>query len=214
MRICAISDTHNQHNKVHIPKCDILIHAGDESFRGTKAEIEEFAKWFDKQNAEHLVWVPGNHSLVFQADLPYSVEWFKRHSPRANILINQAITIDNLKIWGSPATPYFMNWAWNYNRGSQIKAIWDTIPLDTDVLVTHGPPYRILDGVSPGTLREQHVGCQDLAERVLQVKPKFHIFGHIHECYGRQIFQDTTYINASIVDEYYAVSNDPVIIDL
>lgn len=213
MKILAISDTHNRHNKVEIPTCDILIHAGDESFNGTEIETRNFFKWFDKQNATHLIWTPGNHSVGIEQNLPESLSWVTEESPRTNILINQEITIEGIKIWGSPISPFFCDWAWNVHRGARIKRYWDAIPAETDILITHGPPYGILDGVKMVGDYIESVGCQDLAERVLEVKPKYHIFGHVHEGFGQQTLSGTTYINASLLDENYKLVNKPVEID-
>lgn len=214
IKIVAISDTHNSHNVVQIPECDILIHAGDESYRGRKEETEAFAQWFDKQPAKHLVWIPGNHSMGVEAHWPGSKHWLSDISPRTHVLMNSDVTLEGLKIWGSPVTPWFHDWAWNVIRGPAIKKYWDMIPADTSIVVTHGPPLGILDKVSPGTLREQSVGCEELMKAMLRIKPKLHIFGHIHEGYGMQHFMDTTYVNASIMTEHYDPENQPHIIEL
>ncbi len=205
IKVVAISDTHNGHNKVVIPPCDILIHAGDESYRGNKEEVELFARWFDKQPAKHLVWIPGNHSLGVEAHWPNSKTWLSDISPRTNILMNSDVTLEGLKIWGSPVTPYFHGWAWNVVRGAPIKKYWDMIPTDTDIVVTHGPPLGILDAVSRNG---EHVGCKDLMDAMLRIKPKVHIFGHIHEGYGRQQL-GTLYLNAAVMDEHYNPVNAP-----
>jgi Icc-related predicted phosphoesterase len=210
MKIVAISDTHNGHNSVEIPPCDILIHAGDESYRGKKEEIEAFAKWFDKQPAKHLVWIPGNHSLGVEKHWPSSKHWLQDLSPRTNILMNSDVTLEGVKIWGSPVTPWFHDWAWNVIRGTHIKKYWDMIPADTSIVVTHGPPHGILDIVSGGG----NVGCQDLREAMLRIKPKLHIFGHIHEGYGVYPFNGTTYVNASIMNEYYEPVNSSLEFEL
>lgn len=214
MKIVAISDTHNAHDKVTIPECDILIHGGDESYRGRKEEIEAFAKWFDKQPAKHLVWIPGNHSLGVEAHWPGSKHWFSDLCPRAHVLMHSDVTVEGVKIWGSPVTPWFHDWAWNVLRGEAIKKYWDLIPTDTSIVVTHGPPHGMLDKVSPGTLREMSVGCEELMKAMLRIKPKLHIFGHIHEGSGVQTFMDTIYCNASIMDEYYDPVNPPREFDL
>lgn len=213
MKICAISDTHNAHDSV-IPECDILIHAGDESYRGKKDETVAFAKWFDKQPAKHLVWIPGNHSLGLAAHWPSSSHWVKDISPRCNVLMHSTVILDGVKVWGSPVTPCFHDWAWNETRGASIKKYWDMIPADTSIVVTHGPPHGILDTVSPGTLREDHVGCMDLMQAMLRVRPKFAIFWHIHEGYGVYQTPDTTYINASIMDKDYDPINKPIEFEL
>jgi len=90
------------------------------------------------------------------------------------------VIIEGVKFYGSPWQPRFFDWAFNLDRGEEIKKKWDLIPMDTDVLITHGPPYGILDLTHEG----EKVGCEELMKAVLRVQPKIHIFGHIHEAYG------------------------------
>ena len=112
--------------------------------------------------------------------------------------MNEEIIIDGIKFYGSPNTPEFMSWAFMKQRGKSIAKIWKKIPDDTDVLITHGPPKGILDLCKDG-----HVGCQDLLERVYEVQPKFHIFGHIHESRGQHKENGTTFVNVTQLDGYY-----------
>jgi len=209
VKVVAISDTHNNHDKVVIPPCDILIHAGDESMRGTKEETEAFARWLDKQPAKHIVWIPGNHSVKMEAHWPRSKRWLSDISPRTNVLMNSHVTLEGLKIWGSPVTPWFHDWAWNVLRGPAIKKYWDMIPDDTNIVVTHGPPHGVLDKVHPGTPWEDSVGCEELKKAMARVKPKLMVFGHIHEGYGCQLDQGTIYCNASIMDTSYQPVHAP-----
>lgn len=212
-KIVCISDTHNTHNKLVIPECDILIHAGDESFMGRATELMDFSEWFDKQPAKHLVWIPGNHSVGFAAQYPHSLKWIKNNSPRTHVLLNSDVTLEGLKIWGSPVTPWFHDWAYNEYRGAPIKKFWDAIPDDTAIVVTHGPPHGILDVVSRGFI-DENTGCEELMKRLQVIKPKLHVFGHIHEGYGQQQVGSTIYVNASSVDEAYSSGNKPIVIDL
>jgi Icc-related predicted phosphoesterase len=213
IKIVAISDTHNAHGKLSIPECDILIHAGDESMHGSATEIMAFAEWFEKQPAKHLVWIPGNHSLGFEAQWPHSLNWVKHCSPRTNVLINQSVVLEGLSIWGSPVTPWFHDWAYNVQRGPDIRAYWNKIPVGTNIVVTHGPPYHIMDTAKPGTSREAKVGCAQLLDAIWRVKPKLHIFGHIHEGYGVEKYGDTTFVNAAIMSDKYIPSNKPIVIE-
>ena len=213
MRLCLISDTHNMHSQLKIPGCDILIHAGDESYHGERRELEQFAEWFEAQPAKYLVWIPGNHSLGFEKFYPRSKDWILCKSPRTNILVNESVVLDGIKIWGSPVTPRCYDWAYNVQRGSLIREYWERIPLDTDIVVTHGPPYFILDEASPGTLRAHRVGCDDLATVIRKVKPKLHVFGHIHDGHGEMRIDGTTYVNASVVDDRYIVVHEPTLLD-
>ena len=84
-----------------------------------------------------------------------------------------------MKFYGSPQQPAFFDWAFNVERGpAKIGKFGERIPADTDVLVTHGPPLGRGDLCSSGL----RAGCVDLLQHVQQrVKPKLHVFGHIHE---------------------------------
>ena len=118
--------------------------------------------------------------------------------------------IDGVKFYGSPWQPWFYDWAFNLERGPEIRAKWDLIPEDTDVLITHGPPY----GIGDLTFQKDHAGCQDLLKAVERLKPRTHIFGHIHERYGINSIDGTTFINASSFNHNYHRFNEPVIFDL
>ena len=113
MKLVFISDTHNKHNKLTIPECDILFCAGDMSFQGQKSEMENFAKWLHKQKATHIVLTIGNHERIFERaingtdqDLS-SKDWIMKHCPRAHLLIHEAVEIEGIKIFCSPWTPAF-----------------------------------------------------------------------------------------------------------
>jgi Icc-related predicted phosphoesterase len=115
------------------------------------------------------------------------------------------VQIEGCTIWGSAITPWFFNWAFNRKRGNDINKHWKLIPSDTQLLITHGPAYGILDAVE----NEKHVGCVDLLKKVKEVMPKVHITGHIHEAYGRVKIGDTLFINASVLNEAYQLVNTP-----
>ena len=115
----------------------------------------------------------------------------------------------NIRVWGSPIQPEFNNFAFNCQRGADIKRQWDLIPNNTEILITHCPPYGILDEVvqiggfpySPPNL----VGCQDLLNKIKETNVKLSVFGHIHEARGI-IYKDlVTYVNASSLDRRYAI---------
>ncbi len=114
--------------------------------------------------------------------------------------------VNGIKIWGSPVTPWLFNWAFNRMRGDNIGRHWDLIPEDTDILITHGPPFRTLDK----NIEEIHIGCKDLFLRIQDVKPKLHIFGHVHESYGVVEKHGMTFINASVLNEKYEIVNQPI----
>jgi Icc-related predicted phosphoesterase len=130
-------------------------------------------------------------------------------------LNDSGVEIDGIKFWGSPVTPRFFDWA--FNRDADIQYHWNMIPYDTNVLITHGPPYGILDL----TVREgKPVGCHYLRRRLFDLKDlKVHSFGHIHEGFGQQVgdvedFEGVHFVNASYLDHRYRAVNSPVIINI
>lgn len=201
--IVAISDTHNHHDKIKLPKGDILIHAGDYSNIGTKDDTIAFLDWFAAQPHAHKIFIAGNHDFYperfrseFRAMIPSSVIYLE----------NELTVVKGIRIWGSPYTPYFGGMAFNKKRGKDSKAIWDLIPDDIDILVTHGPPHGVFDH----TYRYTHVGCEELKIKIEHIKPRYHIFGHIHEQPGTEKINDTTYINATQVNLFYQLTRKPI----
>jgi Icc-related predicted phosphoesterase len=197
--ICAISDTHTFHDAVKINACDMLIHAGDISSQGGAWEFDSFFRWFMAQPAVHKVLVAGNHDF----------ELHKYPKPQGLIYPHhEAIDIDGVKIFGSPHTPNFYNWAYMYDEDTKGVDLWKDIPLDTEVLITHGPPLGIGDWAG------ENAGSASLLERVKQVNPKFHIYGHIHEGYGLRARDKTCFLNASVVNDRYKPINPPIYFEL
>jgi len=203
MRIVCLSDTHNEEMTEPIPAGDILIHAGDATMLGTVKEVAKFAQWFNNLPHRYKVFVPGNHDFLYERDRSIADTFVKS-------LQDELTEIEGLKIYGSPWQPEFFNWAFNLPRGAPLRRIWAKIPEEINILITHGPPAGILDMNFSG----ENTGCQDLLARAEEIKPKIHIFGHIHEAYGQKIIGRTTFINASICDEDYAASRKPIVIDL
>lgn len=207
MKIVAISDTHGQHRKLKLPKGDMIIHAGDISKRGHPVEMEDFLDWFSNLKFRHKIFIAGNHDFFLEQAHPNIVNGI---IPKNVVYLNDSgVEIDGLKIWGSPITPFFHNWAFNRERGTEIRQHWSLIPDDTDILITHGPPFSILDE----TVYSKREGCEELLLRVYQVQPKYHVFGHIHEDYGMLAKRETTFVNASVLDDRYELINDAVILN-
>lgn len=208
MKIVAISDTHGLHKQLRLPKGDLLLHAGDVSARGHKKQIRQFLKWFAEQNFEHKVFIAGNHDFYFEQA---SKEEVLELIPEGVTYLNDSgVTIKGVHIWGSPVQPWFHDWAFNRQRGPDIEQHWDLIPTSTDILLTHGPPFGILDR----TIHGEEVGCERLLEKIQLVQPKFNIFGHIHEAYGQYKKNGTAYINACSVDIHYQLKNKPIELEL
>lgn len=210
--IVFISDTHGFHDHVRVPPCDILIHSGDFTNDIGKKSLRDFCVWFERQPAKHKILVAGNHDGALEKWPDLARALIKEYAPSAIYLEDSSCEIEGIKIWGSPWTPRFYDWAFNADRGEVIKKHWDLIPDDTDIVITHGPVYNILD-IAGGPQRE-HTGCKDLYNAVQRIKPKFHTCGHIHHSYGtKQVTWDdgkkTTFINASICDEAYKPTRQP-----
>lgn len=203
--IDLLSDTHNRHERCECDGGDILIHAGDATGHGETKEIVTFLDWFSEQDYKHLILVPGNHDFGFEEG---PKECRLMCESRGIILLNDTgVTVEGIKIWGSPVQPWFHDWAFNRKRGAEIKKHWDLIPSDTEILVTHGPPKNIMDMTSHG----DPVGCDDLVEKINQTDIKLHVFGHIHEGRGVKYSGPRTYVNASFLDRsYYPQAKRPI----
>lgn len=210
MKIIFISDTHHSIHKLEIPACDILIHCGDISAMGYEYEVIRFLEAFDKMPAKHKIFIAGNHDFLFESK-PDQVQELLAQYPKVNYLENSSVEIQGLKIWGSPWTKWFHDWAFNFDIDPEIYKIeathiWNSIPNDTDIIVTHGPPYGVLDRVNkPNKKEDPNVGDKFLLNRIKEIKPLIHAFGHIHEGYGHTKIPDTDVvaINAAVLDERY-----------
>jgi len=234
MRIVCISDTHSLHHQMSninsLPEGDILIHSGDCTNMGKDNEVIDFVHWFQNiKGFDHKVFIAGNHDFGFEKyngirhhnELPWLHHLLNEENlsqSDVTYLHDSGFTIESpefsrpIKVWGSPWQPEFFNWAFNLPRGgNELREKWDMIPEDTDILITHGPPHGIRDYTEYG---KQNVGCELLRLRTDIVKPKIHVFGHIHGSYGPAYIGDTAFINASICTERYIPSNKPIVLDL
>jgi predicted phosphodiesterase len=221
MIITFISDTHTKHRQVAatLPGGDLLIHSGDLMNSGyRKNDILEFLDWFDGiKGYDKKVFIAGNHDRYFE-DRPDEIKDILADYPNIIYLEDQLVGIYDLdtdkstKIWGSPWQPEFYDWAFNLPRqGKELKEKWDAIPEGIDILITHGPAWGFLDDVDGR--RGDHLGCELLAERIKQIKPKIHVCGHIHSGYGHYFDGHTHYFNASVLNERYLYSHTPWTID-
>lgn len=203
-KIVCISDTHREEHNIILPKGDILIHSGDFDITD-EFSLQYILNWFSKLNYEHIIFIGGNHDLYLEA---MWLNNLKVQCPdNVHYLMNSGITIDNIKIWGSPFSPPYNNWAFMRDIDT-LRLIWDTIPSDTDIVITHCPPMGINDQV-----KQINQGCWALHKRLKKIKPKYHIHGHIHEGYGVYQNEKTTYVNASLMDGFYNLYNKPVEIE-
>jgi Icc-related predicted phosphoesterase len=224
LKIVAISDTHNRQEEIKIPECDILLHAGDYTLRGHDDELNRFFEWLGKQPAKHKVMINGNHEVGFEANPKNGHAIAQKHCPGVEILFDRAVTVEGVKIWGTPVTPWFYDWAYNRARNEHEAAMYNiplisehykNIPKDTNIILTHGPAYGILDELTyvDGTPKGQFVGCEDLLEKINEIKPDIHICGHIHCAHGEKHINGTSFYNAAVCDEMYWPSNPITIIE-
>lgn len=210
MRIWHISDTHGYHDLLTIPNgIDMVIHSGDCSNPrdpyNNEPEVRKFIDWFKALPIKHKVYVAGNHDTSIERGLVTIADFGE-----AGIIYleNDYITIENVKIFGSPYTPFFNNWAFNKQR-NKLERMWRlAIHSDCDIIVTHGPPQGVLDKSYDQSRLLECCGDKSLLNRVLEIQPAYHLFGHIHNCKeivnaGIQKLSnyDTLFSNGSVVTD-------------
>ena len=220
-KITLISDTHAKHDRItkDLPGGDILIHAGDFMTSGySPYEAEQFFNWFDAINTyETKIFIAGNHDRIMETDPAWAEMVLERYRSIDYLQDEECVLYfdghngdmpeENVRIYGSPWQPEFFQWAFNLPRhGEEMKARWDAIPNNTDILVTHGPAYGHLDFVRYNGI---NVGCEMLRPRINEIRPKIHVCGHIHQGYGYYFDGHTHFFNASVLDEQYKYANLP-----
>jgi len=205
-RLVLLADMHGFYKSVDIPDGDIAIFAGDLLLNGELPDLKDFNAFLGRLPHKHKIVIAGNHDFCIER----YPEQSRNQLTNAFYLQDQAVTLMGIKFYGSPWQPEFMNWAFNLPRGEALKQKWDLIPEDTEVLITHGPPYGFLDTTAEG----EHAGDQELAEAIKRVKPRVNVFGHIHESYGSVESGGTTFINVCICDGMNRPVNSPVTLTL
>ena len=218
MRVVCVSDTHGRHGAIDVPEGDLLVHAGDATMRGEGDEIDRFNQWLGTLPHRHKLVIAGNHDWLFER----RPDEARRRLTNAVYLQDAEAVVEGRRVWGSPWQPWFLSWAFNLRRGAPLRAKWDLIPPGTDVLLTHGPPHGVRDrvrglvarGLTLATGHRPNVGCEELGRAVARVRPRLHVFGHIHEGYGREERDGTVFVNASACDESYRPVNPPIVVDL
>lgn len=216
MKCVIISDSHQRHDQIEIPEGDVLIHCGDWTNKGSLTAIKDFLDWFICQPCENLVFIAGNHELTLDSPRKDARDLVQKYlGPKCHYLENSSVEIDGFKIYGSPYTPAFYDWAFNRQRGKDIAIEWAKIPNDTNILITHGPCYGILDLVEYSETRDLHQGCQDLLERIKDLKQlKLHAAGHLHSNHGIVEIGGVKFVNASSCNEEYDPVNKPIVVEL
>lgn len=182
MTILHISDTHTYHDLLNIPSgIDMIIHSGDCSNPrdpyNNESEVREFIDWYKEIKVKHKIYVAGNHDTSIERGLVT-----KKDFEDAGIIYleNESVVIEGIKIFGSPHTPNFGNWAFMKER-TKLERFWRlAIDEDVNIVVTHGPPKGILDKSYDRENNMEACGDKSLLNRILEVQPTYSLFGHIH----------------------------------
>lgn len=208
-KIVAISDTHHKHYYLDLPEGDILIHAGDFTFRGTEVERYLVRDWLEHVSSryKHVIFISGNHDIGMTPDTTRAL---RDKYPNIYHLHDSGCEIDGIYFYGSAYTVKFCNWGFGETEEDLVKR-WNHIPKKTEILITHGPPRTVLDKNKNG----ECCGSSSLFNKIKQLPNlKHHIFGHIHEGYGSECIENINFHNVSILDENYKIKNKPTIIEL
>lgn len=224
-KVVAISDTHGEHKRLVIPKCDILIHAGDSTWQGAYRETQDFLYWLKDQPAKHKLLIAGNHELTLDKhhdkfnphirDMVTSQDGFI-------YLENEEVVIDGLKFYGTPWTPWFHNWAFNarpdadvpFHPGARgLTEVYSGIPEDVNVIICHGPAYDMCDRSNRG---DERTGSMEMRHITSQLDHlRLYICGHIHEARGMKSADGGVYYcNVSSLDRDYETINPPIVFQL
>jgi Icc-related predicted phosphoesterase len=209
MLLTIISDTHGKHKAINkLPPADVIIHCGDFTTVGKEHEVRNFMKWFSKlEQYKYKIIIAGNHDKLFE----HSGHWARQLIPKNVIYLEDSgVDIEGIKFYGTPYQLPFMNWAFQKPE-ERISIHWEAIPDDTDVLITHSPPYMVMDW---GIWSEHHTGSPSLYKEIIErIKPNINCFGHIHNSHGIKVIDNTTFINASILDDDYLPAFKPVLVE-
>ena len=197
MKILHISDTHGVHRQLKsLPEADVIIHSGDFTMVGSEAEAIDFLNWFCDLSYSHKIFICGNHDECLYGSYVDGLD------NNVHYLCNSGVEIDGVNFYG---VPMFMS---DYATCRQLKN-YEMIPSDTDVLITHTPPFGILDfddGIN--------YGSEDLLLKVHSLAPRLHLFGHIHSQNGVNKIGFTVFSNGAIMNADYTNLNQPRLLSI
>lgn len=228
IRFMCLSDTHGAISQIPestIHPADFCLFAGDMTLFGDPQHAEEAKQYILNLPVKHRIVISGNLDLPFDTkNYSHFKQWFAKFNyadgpegvkksfvldDKITYLEHQAITIDNVKIFGSPYTPAFGDFGFPTTKDTA-PSTWKELPADTDVLLCHGPPHMICDATTSGF----HAGCPELRKAIEKVGPAFAVFGHIHEAHGHEMLNNTLCCNVAIVNAEREVAYGPTYIDL
>ena len=207
MKITVISDTHNQHAELGRLRGDVLIHCGDmlDLFNRSADDLQRVDDWFGEQQFDLILCTGGNHDILLEQLVAGGIEPFAN----ATYLQDRKYVHAGVTFYGAPWIPGLSGHAF-YRSDSELRDKWSQIPDDTDVLLTHTPPFAVLDVSSRGSA----LGCRHLAAAVADVRPKVHCFGHVHHSAGSVASKGTVFVNASSVDSQIDLVHPPFELEL
>lgn len=218
MIIDCIADLHGEYPDLE--GGDLLIIAGDLTGSDRHVQYLHFLSWLHKQKYKHFVFIGGNHDGLLQKG-----EVITKGLADTTYLCDSGTGFEGLKIWGSPWSLWFEGinphcTAFTLKTEDELAAKWALIPADVDILITHSPPYGIMDGVNRSRssfFRElEHCGSKSLMKELFseRIRPKLHIYGHIHQGYGHVSkmldYPYTQFVNCAHMDGDYEPVNKPI----
>ncbi|KAH7889940.1 Metallo-dependent phosphatase-like protein [Phlebopus sp. FC_14] len=226
-RFVCISDTHSR--RYHVPLGDVLLHSGDLSSYGSLPQLTCTVEWLKSLAHPIKIVVAGNHDLCLDKKFGQSGWGLSpdtiRHA-QAYMHSQASVGVYYLehepfhftspsgrvwKVYGSPAAPIHLEGAFQYASTTEAQAIYAQIPDDTEILITHTPPFSILDRTSKG----KHAGCPVLSSRLEELKHcRLHVFGHIHESFGVNMLAGGSGVSLIFVNAAMAKSENAVVVDL
>ncbi|KAL7714862.1 Calcineurin-like phosphoesterase domain-containing protein [Entamoeba marina] len=200
LTLCIISDTHCHHKHVTITPCDILICCGDFAHGGNQESVESFSKWLEATPSKQRILVTGNHEQKYSANYPSNSTWITDHCNNVTLLKDDKVTIEGITFYGC-----FYNVT---TYGGSNSDILNKKLSNVDVLITHQPPYDILDFA-----KNSHRGSSVISDALLSSSIKAHFFGHAHSSYGAVQSKNILYVNAALTnDKARKIVNQPVMI--
>lgn len=199
---------------------DLLFITGDLTARDKPSEWDDFLNWIEDQKYKKKIMIAGNHDNTLQNCEKNFFEFIKQYG--IEYLSDSGTEFEGLKIWGSPWIKTFKDinpkcQAFTKKKEIELKKKWEQIPSDIDILITHSPPYSILDGIPIEDGSLFHVGSPSLFDKIASLPNiKLHAFSHIHEAHGFAEYESpkskmiVNYVNCSIMNERYKPVNAPI----
>ncbi|MEM9259863.1 MAG: metallophosphatase domain-containing protein [Bacteroidota bacterium] len=207
MQLTLLADTHGLHRQLPELAGEVLIHAGDFCGPDRKALPVDFFDWLADLDFRHKILIAGNHDFIAEEQPDFFVACLP---PEVIYLEDDGCWIEGYHFWGSPVTPNLPSWAFGKHQQQSLHPHWEKIPATVDILITHTPPAGTLDQSSAG----YELGCPELSSALPRIKPKLHVFGHVHNSYGEVKEGGIHFVNAANMKSGGGLSNLPIEVTL